>query len=146
MIQRIQSVYLFLVLALSVLIFFFPVYEYGDHVKRLLLDEFKPDTNLSLYIFPVLICNVIIGLIAFIALFLYKNRKLQIKICKINTFLSMVLIASLFLYVDRTSADSTSIAYKTASIFPILMLLFSFLAKRAIQKDEDLVKSADRIR
>ena len=80
-------------------------------------------------------------LIPFISIFLYKNRKLQIILNYLNILLFLLILgigAGLYFH-------STRFAYISFSI-PLINIILTFLVIRAIKKDENLVKSLDRIR
>jgi 4-hydroxybenzoate polyprenyltransferase len=119
MIQRIQTLYLLLVVALCCVALYFSL-----------------GTSILL---PILIA--LCAIIAFIGIFLYKNRKWQMRICWANALLLLFTFGAAF----------GGIALKGGKISPAFYLLIVnvFLvlpAIRAIKKDEDLVKSLDRIR
>jgi len=144
MIQRSQSLYLFLVFLSSLCLLIFPVFEANINIQNYLLSLLSSTNGSPLYWFVVFISTLISGFSAFITIFFYKNRQVQLKLIKVNLLIIFLLIAALFIAINN--AD---ISYKKCTILvfsPILMLLFSFIAKRNINKDDALVKSADRIR
>ena len=99
--------------------------------------------------FPLIILASIILLVAGISIFLYKNRQVQMKLGKLNILLLSVLLALMFYYSDsigNTIGADVKTNYQPAVIFPVVALILVFLANRAIKKDEDLVRSADRLR
>lgn len=136
MIQRIQTIYLFIAALLSgVLIFFVPLWstEAGE---------------------PVYVEEVIIALALFlgsavlsvITIFLYKKRKLQFVLGRINILLNFFLLG-FFVYWSLSLPGEMEISEKGIGMFvPVLSIVFLVLANKAIKKDEDLVKSADRFR
>jgi hypothetical protein len=124
MIQRIQTIYLLIVvLVQTVASFCF----------------FKPD-NL---IFSI---SIFSGIFAFITIFYYKNRKNQFVFNRINILINLILLG-VFTWRALNSLGEISISEKSVQVLvPIISIVFLFLANKAIRRDEDLVKSADRLR
>ncbi len=100
-----------------------------------------PDT-LSLVILTALI-----AIIALFSVFLFKKRVLQMRLSMINIFL-MIGQLGLIYYFIYAIADKFDFAYnfKIAIVFPIVGIILTILAYRAIRRDELLVRSMDRIR
>jgi hypothetical protein len=151
MIQRIQSVYLFLVLLLSIAILFVPLAEYSikeippNSIQFTLLG-FHSQTSNTL-VLPALIVDIAIGLIALITIFQYNKRKIQIKLCLLNVFLTLALVALIFYYAFNFNGYYIkNQEYLFGICLPTLMILFLLLARRAIKKDDELVRAADRLR
>ncbi len=155
MIQRIQTVYLFLVFLFAALFLLFPkgsidldgvvyiIKSWGIAVEE---DVEKPDFPHILGIVSM-VMPFIIMILSIYATFLYKKRLLQIKLGKINIFLHVILVVSTFFYLDVIkNSFSGEFSYGIAVIFPLLAMIFLLLANRAIRKDENLVRSADRLR
>ena len=85
-------------------------------------------------------------LLSIIAIFLYRNRKLQTVINRLNILLNLILLG-VFVYRALTMSGATAVAEKGIGMFiPILSIVLLVLANRAIRKDEQLVKSVDRLR
>ena len=100
-----------------------------------------------LYVIVALACTTSITTI-----FLYKNRKLQITLCKLNLLFYLCVIFTVFYsgenalnYIINLGLEG-ELNYKLGSILPIVSTILIFLGSRAIKKDEELVRSADRIR
>jgi hypothetical protein len=63
------------------------------------------------------------------------------------TILINLILLGLLIYVSLTLPGEASVSEKGIGMFiPILAILLLVLANKAIKKDEDLVKSADRLR
>ncbi len=90
-----------------------------------------------------LILNVIVGVIALASIFLYKRRKHQIKHCWFMIFLLVILIAFINFIIRFINPNDH---FSIGAFLPIASILLCFLAKRAIKKDDELVRSADRLR
>jgi hypothetical protein len=75
-------------------------------------------------------------------IFLYKDRKLQIKLCIGGLVLSAVIIFLYILEIKKISKSTIAIW----AILPIAILVGYFMALKNIRKDEKLVKSLDKLR
>ena len=154
MIQRIQTVYLFLAEILIGLLFFVPFAEIsakegniyrvdlqGIHILGTTQNELFQRNWLILVIWAV--CLVML----FSAIFMFKNRKLQKRVSIINSLLSMILSGLIFLKVWMTAQQLTGHYSLTLYlVFPVISAILIYLAINAIGKDELLVRSIDRIR
>jgi len=135
MIQRIQTLYLTLALGCSSgLCFVFPLW----------IDEknyiFALDTPYYLYMF------LGSGLLSLISILSFKNRKRQIAIGRLNIILNFILLGLLVSELLNLSGDAL-VSEKGIGVFiPIVSIVFLVLANMAIKKDENLVKSVDRLR
>ena len=142
MIQRIQSIYLLIVIALSaVLPFVFKLWE-GFKKDVYALDLFSESPFLAKLV-PVFF--FITALIALIAIFKFKNRKLQFVLGRIIILINLFLLGIL-IYLSLTIPGEVSSEKGIGMFIPIVVVLFAVLANKAIKNDEDLVKSVDRLR
>jgi len=136
MLQRIQSIYLLIaVIACGVLPFFLPLYtlETGEEVS--LYDNIA---YVVLFVFS--------ATLSIIGIFTYKNRKKQFVLGRLNLVLNLILLG-LFIYKSLNLSGEAKVSEKGIGMFlPIVSIVFISLANKAIRKDEDLVKSADRLR
>ncbi|SFU34303.1 protein of unknown function [Pustulibacterium marinum] len=135
MLQRIQTVYLLLVvLASGVLPFFVDIYSVNGESVTVMTEV--------LY----LVAYELIAVLALIAIFLFKNRKNQFVVNRLNMIFNLILLG-VFVYRSLTLSGESEISEKGIGMFlPIISIVFLVLANRAIKKDEDLVKSVDRLR
>lgn len=149
MIQRIQTVFLFLASCLSAAQFFLP-YERtaaGNPATTLpaLTDTvFNPFDNPGL----IGLC-ALASLISIIAIFLYRNRPLQGRLtggAMLTSVLLIALLAFTLYQIAGAMPAGGSVQYQAGLAMPIAALIFQWLAGRAIRKDEALVKSMDRLR
>ena len=75
-----------------------------------------------------------------------KKRQHQFVMGSLNMILNLILLG-LFVYRTLTASGETAISEKGVGMFlPIFSIVFLVLANKAIKKDEDLVKSVDRLR
>ena len=91
------------------------------------------------------------AVVPLIALFLFKNRMLQIRLCAVELVLlagAEIFMAIYYYLSDRmfSQMEFHTQGFRIAIIFPIIALILDYLALRAIFKDEALVRSLDRIR
>jgi len=100
------------------------------------------------HLFPVLILVVIASLMSIITLFLYKRRKLQLKLCRMNTVVLFVLtIAMAFYYYGFLSShDTLQHSLRLIAVNPLISIIVNTMAYQAIRRDEMLVNSYNRIR
>jgi len=143
MIQRIQSVYLLIASVISgVLIFVFNLWT--SISKDIFAIDLLNRESYLLKSIPVLF--LVSAILAFVAIFLFKNRKLQFVIGRLAILVNLILLG-LLIYVSLTLPGEVSISEKGIGMFiPIIAILLIVLANKAIKKDEDLVKSVDRLR
>ncbi|MBQ4914305.1 DUF4293 domain-containing protein [Maribacter sp. MMG018] len=136
MIQRIQSVYLVLVALISGILPFF-VNLWSDARGEEIYAKNEVLVSIIFYV---------IGALALWTIFLYKKRKNQFVINRLNIILNLFLLG-LFVYRSLNLSGETSVSEKgIGMLIPVFSIVFLTLANRAIKKDEDLVKSVDRLR
>lgn len=144
MIQRIQSLYLLIAAVLSSgLIFAVQLWtqQSGALVKAMDLFAAK---ELSLQLIPVLFFGT--AVLSVVTIFLFKNRQLQFVLSRLNMLINLFLLG-LLIYVSQTLSGEASVSEKGIGMFiPVIVVLLLVIANRAIKKDEDLVKSVDRLR
>jgi len=135
-IQRIQSIYLLISAIISGgLIFVFHLWTNENDVPVFAKDNM---TYLLLFLGS--------ALLSIISIFKYKTRQTQFVLGRLNIILNFILLG-LFVYLLLISPGESQISEKGVGIFiPIFSIVFLVLANKAIKKDEDLVKSVDRLR
>lgn len=137
MIQRIQTLYLIMTILLSVLFL----------TGRMIVIEKDAEVIHQGMVVPLAVTAALIALISAVSIFLYKNRKQQMKLAIILIILSSVLTAALVIYgFILTSQNGGRIRLNLSIILPFPMIITSLLAYRGIKKDEELVRSYDRLR
>ncbi len=143
MIQRIQSIYLLIASVVSgVLMLLFDLWDTTkEGIKA--IDLFGNEA-VELNAIPVLF--IASALVSLFAIFKFQNRKTQINLGRIVILINLILLG-LLVYLLLTLSGEAAVSKKDIGMFlPIVSMLFVLLANRAIQKDEDLVKSVDRLR
>ena len=150
MIQRIQTLYLLLVVILGTLLCFFsPVQflmpEATDYVALQAFDKW-----------PLAVMSIAIPLLALVVIFLFKRRLLQARLNIVNVILCLGYYAMLALYVAFVVKGYEPIGETTLSgaewylnvwaAIPLVNIVLTMMATRRILKDEALVRAADRLR
>lgn len=138
MLQRMQTVWMLLAAIFIFLTVYFVVYTGTKNVPN--GTEYTALTAGSNFF--LLIFTIATGLVSFIAIFLYKNRSLQLKLC-IAALLLYILCAVFYYLQIRNFSDG---AFSLTSVFFFLVPIFLILAMRGIYKDQKLIKSIDRLR
>lgn len=136
MIQRIQTLFLLLAAIVSGgLIFVFELWTTPESVKI-----FAKNIN---YVFALFLVSALLSILSIAS---FKNRKSQFMLGRLNIILNFFLLG-LFVYQSLNLSGETVVSEKGIGIFlPIVSIVFLALANKAIKKDEDLVKSVDRLR
>lgn len=142
MLQRIQSIWLLLAAVFAAITFRFPFFT-GNLIDPSTGVAAHAELNATSTIW-LSILTVLAGAIAFVTIFLFDNRKLQLKLCYLGIFLTVVLLVMYFLETAKFVAGTGTFAL--SCIFPFAILGFYILAARGIWKDERLIKSMDRLR
>ena len=143
MIQRIQSIYLLLVGILAGGLTF--VFNLWSTAKTSIfsIDLLSAESVLEKVV-PVLF--FVSAILAVVTIFLFKNRKLQFVFSRLNILTNLFLLGVL-VYLSLTLSGEASVSEKGIGMFlPIIIIVLLVLANKAIKKDEDLVKSVDRLR
>jgi heme A synthase len=149
MIQRIQSLWFLLASLASALIFFYPVIEINTE-NKLFIWQFESISiagidNLIQSGFIVAGLTLIIAFLSFVSIFLFKNRILQIRISTVISLL-VIFTAALIGIFTLSLKENGILSLGLSSILPLIVFILIMMARRAVKKDEKLVKSVDRIR
>ncbi len=92
------------------------------------------------------VCFYAIAALALLSILMYKNRKQQFVINRLNIILNLFLLG-LFVYRSLNLSGEAETSEKgIGMMIPVFSIVFLVLANRAIKKDHDLVKSVDRLR
>ncbi len=136
MIQRIQSIYLLLVALFGALL---PMWLYlwintdGEQIFA----QGELVVAFSFYVSAIL---------AVVAIFLFKKRQNQFVVNRLNMILNLFLLG-FFVYRSLNLSGETVVSEKgIGMLIPVFSIVFLVLANKAIKRDEDLVKSVDRLR
>jgi hypothetical protein len=141
MIQRIQSVYLAVAGLMGIVSLFFNI---GTDKGFTIQPFVHPDGSYCYdcnHYYGVLVLLIVVSI--FFTLLKFKNRKLQIKLCLslvVFFIINTIIFSSLYIMYPKNFSITTSV------IFTPIQLILVLLALRAIKKDEELIRSVDRIR
>lgn len=141
MLQRLQSVWLLLAAAAAFCSLQFSFYS-GNMIAANQAKSFatlNAQSNLLL-----LILSAGVGIASLISIFLYKNRKTQLRIVLITLLVSILNLVLFFTQTQKFVPGEGN--YNLTAIFAIVVPVFLILSIRGIRKDEKLVKSLDRLR
>lgn len=138
MIQRSQSIWLLLASVCAFLSIEFPFFYIGSALPGQ-LDEFTAKDNLLL-----VVLTSILGALLLVTIFLYKNRKLQLRLAIASLLISLLNIYLYFEYGYHKQIATSSVAL--TSVFTFLIPVFCVMAIGGIRKDMKLIRSLDRIR
>jgi hypothetical protein len=162
MIQRIQSLLLAGVVILLTINLFVPIWSESQNNTSIVLTAFNirygaepaSGTLISMInkeavvYYSGILMSVCIGLTLFI-IFQYKNRNLQIKLCSLLILLILGIIGTYFLTIPTAKTfinQSTGGEYEIGYFLPIISSLLVMASRYYIKKDEELVRSVDRLR
>ena len=157
MIQRIQTLWLFLASLTLLLLFVFPYAHYSDSMgityNLKITGLYKMVASDSIVVSSFIlqtITTVILGLFPLYILISYKVRKKQIQF--IYIMLALTLLFGTWLYFLTKSAIGSvnqQIGIGNLDLGTLVIpvtLIFLFLALKGVFNDEKLIKSADRLR
>lgn len=151
MIQRKQSIYLLVAALLPFVMYKVPVAIFqssGVLYEFFACHILNPNTNEAVInVLPLAVLPLLTALLSLIAIFKYKNRTLQMKIGRVNLLMLLTTIAVQIIYYFRIGTIlSTEGQPGFSAIIPLVVMVLVFMANKAIKKDDNLVRSADRIR
>jgi cell division protein FtsL len=140
MLQRLQTLWLLLAAMLqaaTLRLSFFSGNKLDAATNQKTWIEFTAMENVF-----ILILTIAVAVAALVAIFMYKDRKRQLLITLITTAVSVIAILLYFQQKTNFVEANLDLTSLTAFFVPVFLLL----AARGIYKDEQLVKSADRLR
>ncbi|MRT17056.1 DUF4293 domain-containing protein [Vitellibacter sp. q18] len=136
MIQRIQTIYLVVsILIMAALFAWFPTVIGAD--GTVIMDRSEP------LMFGLIFVSIALAIISILS---FRKRQLQFVLNRLNILSNFVLLG-VFVYRLLSLSGETIVSEKgIAVLMPIISIVFLVLANKAIKRDEDLVKSVDRLR
>lgn len=143
MIQRIQTLYLGIVAVITGGLISV-VDLWSSQIGEVYALDLIHNESLISKCIPVLF--LMSSLLALVVIFLYKNRQLQFVLGRLIILIHLLLLV-LLTYLLLTLSGEAAVSEKgIGMLIPVVAILLIFLANKAIKKDEDLVKSVDRLR
>lgn len=155
MIQRMQSIWLLLATLTLICLFFLPlltktiaetessVYTTGLHKK---IDATTGSMDVLEFNFASLALNISAALFSLTAIFLFKNRSLQKRIIFLSILIIIALTVLCGIQAPQLLGGFEGSLIAVGSFLPPLAIISCLLAIRGIRKDEQLLRSADRLR
>ncbi len=136
MIQRIQTIYLVVsIIIMAALFAWFPTVIGAD--GTVIMDRSEP------LMFGLIFVSIALAIISILS---FRKRQLQFVLNRLNILSNFVLLG-VFVYRLLSLSGETIVSEKgIAVLMPIISIVFLVLANKAIKRDEDLVKSVDRLR
>ena len=150
MIQRIQTLYLLLVVILGTLLCFFSPVQFlaPEATEYISLQAFDK--------WPLAVMTLAIPLLALVVIFLFKRRLLQARLNIMNVILCLGYYALVALYtafvvkgyepIGETTLAGAKWYLNVWAAIPLVNIVLTMMATRRILKDEALVRAADRLR
>lgn len=135
MIQRIQTVYLLIVAALQTVLLFSSLAKVPGTY------DLKITNDITLAVLTSLT-----ALVAFVSIFMYKKRVLQVRFNVFNALILVALQGIIIYYIVKLSGQHDSVTYAVPAIFPLISAILTYLAIRSILRDELTVRALNRIR
>ena len=131
MIQRIQSIYLLVAaISMSLISFKVPVYTLNDTLFMA-----QDDTKMF-------ILTIVGAIFSLLGLFMFKNRKFQMKLIRLTVLIQMIIGIRIFMLFNKFEVVLNN-SFLFLMAFTLIALIMAY---RGVKKDDDLVRSVDRIR
>ena len=156
MIQRKQTLFLLLAVIVCALCLFLPVGSVepkGMGADSLVynLGVVMGDGGLafSTTCLPLFVLLSVTAILSLVTIFLYKNRKVQMSICKCTMLLQVLWVIDyvlILLGIIPIPEVQGKMGIEFAACLPIVSLILVAMAYKGVNDDEKLVKAADRIR
>ena len=154
MIQRIQTLYLFLIAVLVGITLFSRLAWFAGDAGEFGLYAFSLRSAEGESLHPTVYLGILLtlsALLPLVTIFLFKRRLLQLRLCVVELVLLVgsAVMEGIYYYLGcRVFSDAAvhTQGFDIAIALPVVSLLFAWLAARAIFRDELLVRAADRIR
>ena len=161
MIQRVQSIFLLIAIIIPIVLIFIPLGYVDTDLARYVynsisLKEMIPDGASVIRLYYLAFCLFMTSALSAIALFTYKNRVKQMQIVSITMIIFLVtLLLILWICPDvifkkffGARMEDYTFVFNTVPLLILIVIeaVCLFFANRFIKKDEELVRSADRLR
>ena len=161
MIQRVQSIFLLIAIIIPIVLIFLPLGYVDTDLARYVynsisLKEMVPDGSSVIRLYYLAFCLLLTSGLSGVALFMYKKRVKQMQVVSF-TMIVFLITLMLILWVCPDIIFKKFFGARmedfifTFNTVPLIILIVIeavclFLANRFIKKDEELVRSADRLR
>jgi hypothetical protein len=161
MIQRVQSIFLLIAIIIPIVLIFIPLGYIDTNMARYVYDsislkEMVPDGASVIRLYYLAFCLFMTAALSAVALFTYKNRVKQMQIVSITMIVFLItLLLILWICPDvvfkkffAARMEDYTFIFNTVPLLIMIVVeaVCLFFANRFIKKDEELVRSADRLR
>lgn len=151
--QRIQTLYLFLSGVTATLLLLFTLFSVNPSGQEVLYTAnftgliVNGWTSIKYFNLVTFVLTSLVTILSFATIFLYKRRKLQIRLTIIGLLLMVAAIVA-FAYMLWQQADFLQATTKVQGwiVLPVINLLCQYMAMRNIIKDDILVRASNRLR
>ena len=131
MIQRIQSIYLLgAAISMTLISFKVPVYNLNETLFMA-----QDDTKMF-------VLTIVGAIFSLLGLFMFKNRKFQMKLIRFTVLIQMIIGIRIFMLFNKFEVVLNN-SFLFLMAFTLIALIMAY---RGVKKDDDLVRSVDRIR
>ena len=155
MLQRIQSIYLLFASVVMFGLFLFPlahnIYVAGKLVNVMVSGVYEivngHENHLEVFT-ALMVVTVVVALVPLVIIFQYKNRKQQVALCY-SAILALIGYSFWMAQTVKKVVGAITLEYKNMGVglfLTSLSIILIIFAVKAIQRDEKLVRSADRLR
>lgn len=155
MIQRIQTVYWALAIVGAIASLFAPLATFaGLETITLFGTGFNSDVEVDMLFSPwawsalqIVAAIILLGCIA-----MFNNRQLQMRVSRLATLIFFLNVVVGFVLVNNAASGLAEAGYEVqlqhgfGLILPLISVVLTMMGSRAVKKDEDLIRSADRLR
>jgi len=159
MIQRIQTIFLFVAAVLTFCLFCLPFVGVGVgngfmmfnfNVTACHMSPAPPIQSLQASkLLPLAIVTLCAALFCLVTIFLFANRARQMKFVRFGIVFQAIVLIGMVVFchiLQNAAGQMATLNPKFAFVIPAVNIILLILANRGIKADDDLVKSADRLR
>ncbi len=147
-IQRIQSVYLLIAVILMIVFAFFPALTFELGGREFVYGALEAGKVGVTHIDPLMLMLVVlISLLAFIDIFLYKNLQRQMTVCFVDIIIGLAMLVAICIQAFVVNGkDGVTLQWQWYLALPVLSIIFLMLAHKAMSRDKKMLRDADRLR
>ena len=147
-IQRIQTVYLLIAVILMAVFAFFPALTFELGGREFVYGALAAGKVGVTHIDPLMLMLVVlICLLAFIDIFLYKNLQRQMSVCFVDIIIGLAMLVAIGIQAFVVSGrEGLTLTWQWYLALPILSIIFLMLAHKAMSRDKKMLRDSDRLR
>lgn len=152
--QRVQTIFLLILALCMIITLFFPSWEESRGIETVTLNALelehtkKGEELSSKPVFYIAGLAIVAAALALFSISRYKNRLLQIKLGALNSLLMAGVLGLIMLFSNQGEEiiPGQQGKYLVGTYLPMAAMLCNLVANRFIRRDENLVRSSDRLR